>query len=341
MIKSKIAYLNKINKKLVFGNFILGNLKPNQVLVKLKYTSVCKSQIMEVKGKRGVDKFLPHCLGHEAYGTVIKFGSSVKKFKIGDKVICSWIPKSKNTTSNSIFDINNKKINYGQIFTFGDHVIVNQKKLIFKPEYIKEIDASLFGCAIPTGAGLILNNLKKFKITDQIAVIGAGGVGLSSILTLKYLKYNKIYIFENDFNKIKILKKIGFKKIYQLDKKNLIKFRNYFDYCFETAGSVNTIELGFKIINENKGKLFFASHPDSNYKIKISPHDLIKGKQIIGSWAGGVKNSQDFKKIFEIFKKIKNLNQIFTTKYKFKNINKAISDYEINKCNRPLIYFNG
>ena len=58
-------------------------LKKGQVLVKILYSGICRSQLMEVKGLRGEDKWLPHLLGHEGSGIVEQIGEGVKKVKVG------------------------------------------------------------------------------------------------------------------------------------------------------------------------------------------------------------------------------------------------------------------
>ena len=65
------------------------------------------------------------------------------------------------------------------------------------------------------------------------------------------------------------------------------------EYCIESAGRVSTIELGFSLINRNKGKLLFASHPPEGEKIRLSPHELISGKSIAGSWGGAIDPDRD------------------------------------------------
>ena len=59
-------------------------------LVKIFYSGVCRSQLMEVRGGRGQDPWLPHLLGHEASGEVIEIGPNVKKIKLGDNVVLGW-----------------------------------------------------------------------------------------------------------------------------------------------------------------------------------------------------------------------------------------------------------
>ena len=70
----KAAVLFKLNRKLRVINLKIPELKAGQVLVKVFYSGICKSQIMEISGGRENKKWLPHLLGHEASGKVIKVG---------------------------------------------------------------------------------------------------------------------------------------------------------------------------------------------------------------------------------------------------------------------------
>jgi len=94
-----------------------------------------------------------------------------------------------------------------------------------------------------------------------------------------------------------------------ITKKNKLKiqkeYMNFFDLCLEFSGSSKIIELGFELIKYKTGKLFFASHPKENEKIKLKPHDLIKGKQIMGSWGGKSEPDRDIVKFFNILNTIK------------------------------------
>ena len=74
MSKRNLAfYLNKNSRPLTkIDNLKLPEPSPYHVLVKIEYSGICGSQIKEIDGKRGKDKYLPHLLGHEGYGKIIK-----------------------------------------------------------------------------------------------------------------------------------------------------------------------------------------------------------------------------------------------------------------------------
>ena len=83
-MKIKAAVLYELGKPLIVEELNTDELLHGQVLVKIFYSGVCRSQLMEVKGMRGNDPWLPHLLGHEASGEVISIGDGVTKVKIGE-----------------------------------------------------------------------------------------------------------------------------------------------------------------------------------------------------------------------------------------------------------------
>ena len=87
----KAAILVETKKPLVVTEIDLPEeLSFGQVLVKIHYSTICGSQINEIEGAKGENKFLPHLLGHEGVGSVIKIGPGVSHLHAGDRVILHW-----------------------------------------------------------------------------------------------------------------------------------------------------------------------------------------------------------------------------------------------------------
>ena len=81
------AILSQTNKPLEVSNIQAMPLLKGQVYVKILYSGICGSQLMEISGDRGQDPWLPHLLGHEGSGIVVAIGEGVSKVKPGDEVI--------------------------------------------------------------------------------------------------------------------------------------------------------------------------------------------------------------------------------------------------------------
>jgi len=335
------AVLTKLNHPLVIRELELPSLLRGQVLVKVLYSGVCRSQLMEIKGGRGEDPWIPHLLGHEGSGVVVSVGDGITKVSPGDGVILGWIKGVGLEAPGAIYTSEGQKINSGKVTTFSNYTIVSENRLVKKPTELPFDVAVLFGCALPTGAGMVINELKPTS-SDSIALIGLGGIGLSALIALKALGLQKIIAIDISEKKLGLAKSLGADHIINPNKDNLRK--NIFaltgqgvDFCIESGGQISTIELGFSIIKKT-GKLLFASHPPNGELIKISPHELIGGKKISGSWGGATAPDRDIPSMFTLFDNAKiPLNALLTKRYTLQSINLALNDLENGKVFRPLI----
>ena len=106
-------------------------LKEGQVLVKIAYSGVCHSQLNEVRGLKGIDKFLPHTLGHEGAGIVQEIGPEVSKVNEGDSVVLTWIKGNGFNIPSAIYTRRDgSKVNSGAISTFIEYAVVSENRLI-------------------------------------------------------------------------------------------------------------------------------------------------------------------------------------------------------------------
>jgi len=340
---TKAAVLFSAPGNLEIVDLELPPLARGQVLVDVHYSGVCRSQLMEVRGLRGHDPWLPHLLGHEAVGNVVSIGESVSKCKSGDPVVLGWITSNGISANPATYKCGEQIINGGQITTFSKLTIVSENKVTKLPRGVDFKHGFLFGCALPTGAGMVINEAKPV-VEETILLIGAGGIGASMLAALKGLGIPSEKVFVCDINNVKLefCKKLGFENIFNLkmDKDIKILKKTIFgnvDLCLESAGSVKTIEFGFDALRSS-GRLFFASHPAKGEKIRIDPHELIKGKQIIGSWGGGCHPDIDLPKIASTLSNAKfDYNSLYSKEYSLSEINKALADLEKGHVIRPLI----
>jgi S-(hydroxymethyl)glutathione dehydrogenase/alcohol dehydrogenase len=338
----KAAVLERTGYPLVIKELEVPQLTRGQVLVKILYSGVCRSQIMERKGGRGEDKWLPHLLGHEGSGKVIAVGEGVTKVKPSDNVILGWIKGNGIESQTPKYQFQNQIVNAGPVTTFNNYAIISENRLTIKPESLEFDDAVLFGCAIPTGAGMVINEIMP-KMESKIIVLGLGGIGFSALMALKAIGIKTVIAVDISEKKLKDAKDLGVTYLYNSLDTNLIEkiekiTGNGADYCIESAGKISTIELGFSLIKKKGGKLIFASHPDNNEKIQLYPHELISGKQIVGSWGGAVIPDIDIPIIHKLFLKEKiHLNSMISKTYELEEINDALDDLENGKTFRPLI----
>ena len=103
------AILTEQKKPLVVDNIRYSqNLKIGQVLVELYVSGICGSQLGEIDGVKGPDKFIPHLMGHEGCGRTIKTGPGVKTVQEGDKVVLHWKQGSGINSETPTYEYNDK-----------------------------------------------------------------------------------------------------------------------------------------------------------------------------------------------------------------------------------------
>jgi S-(hydroxymethyl)glutathione dehydrogenase/alcohol dehydrogenase len=339
---ARAAILERLGEPLVIRDIELPELLPGQVLVQVFFSGVCRSQLMEARGGRGADPWLPHLLGHEGSGVVVDVGQGVTKVRKGDEVILGWLRSLGMDAPGAKYKFEGRIINSGRVTTFSNYTIVSENRLVIKPPSVPFDEAVLFGCALPTGAGMVLNEVKPSK-TDFVVVLGLGGIGISALLALKALNVESIIAIDISDKKLNFARKLGASYVFKSTQAELQKTVMEItgggaDFCIESAGLISTIELGFSLIKKNGGRLIFASHPSDGGLIKINPHELISGKKISGSWGGASNPDQDIPKMASIFKK-KNchINSLISKKYQLEEINDALKDLENGLVFRPLI----
>lgn len=288
-MKTTAAVLEKINQPLIIQELEVPSLKPGQVLVEVHYSGICQTQINEIKGLKGEDKFLPHTLGHEGSGTVLEVGQGVTKVKSGDQVVMTWIKGSGMDVPSTQYEGKKGLVNSGAISTFLTHAVVSENRLVSIKDFPMDI-AALFGCAIPTGMGMVFNQLQP-KANESIAIWGLGGIGLSALIAAKSLGCTLLIAIDIHPQKLEIAKKLGATHLIHGKENPIAQILEITkgkgtDYGVEAAGTTQTMEAGYASTRKNGGKFIIAGNSPYGQKMSIDPFDLICGKQISGSWGG-------------------------------------------------------
>jgi len=340
--KATAAILYDLNKSLRIEHIELPPLQQGQVLVKILYSGVCRSQVMECRGGRGADPWLPHLLGHEGSGTVVAVGEGVTKIVPGDEVILGWVKGEGLDAPGAVYSSNGVRINSGRVTTFSNYSVVSESRVYKKPQGLSLSLAVLFGCALPTGAGMVLNELQP-SIDQSVIVLGLGGIGLSALIALKALGVKTIIAIDISDEKLSLASQLGAKHTFNTRSSGfqeaiLDLTKGGADICVESGGLVSTIELGYTLIRKGGGRLLFASHPPEGEFIRLAPHDLISGKMIRGSWGGGTMPDRDIPRMYDLFKNAGiPLDVLLTKRYALEQINQALDDLESGRVFRPLI----
>jgi len=201
----------------------------------------------------------------------------------------------------------------------------------------------LFGCAVPTGAGIVLNDIQPVE-GSTIAVFGLGGIGMSALMATALFKCRRIIAVDISDDKLALARDFGATDtINPLHADVVAEIRELtgklgVDYAVEASGKARVIEQAFASVRRNGGVCVFASHPDQGERISIDPYELICGKQIRGSWGGACVPDRDIPKFAELYRQGRlPLEKMITRRYRLDQINEAMDDLSNGRVGRPLI----
>lgn len=341
--ETQAAVLMELCRPLRLVNLRVPGLKPGQVLVDIAYSGVCHTQVLEVRGKRGPDRFLPHTLGHEGSGTVLDTGPGVSKIRTGDRVVLSWIKGSGAETPATVYESREGPVNSGAISTFMRRAVISENRLTPIPAEMPLREAALLGCAVPTGAGIVLN-AAQVRPGASIAIFGVGGIGLSAVMAASLMNANPIIAVDVHDSKLDQARRLGATHTVNAARQDPLAAimdwteRIGLDFAVEAAGRRETMELAFGAVRPSGGLCVLAGNLPHGQQISINPFDLIRGKRIIGTWGGETKPDYDIALYVKLYLAGKlNLQLLISHDFSLENINEAIDQLERGNVNRALI----
>lgn len=183
-------------------------------LIKVKKTTICGTDLHILKGD--VATCAPgRILGHEGIGIVEAIGAGVSQFAPGDKVIISCIT-SCGKCEYCRRGMYSHCLNGGWILgnaidgTQAEYVLIPQADTsLYKiPEGVDEEALVMLSDILPTGFECgILNG--KVSPGDSVAIVGAGPIGLATLLTAQFYSPAEIIMIDLDDNRLEVAKRLG------------------------------------------------------------------------------------------------------------------------------------
>ena len=342
-MQTDAAILVELNQPLRHARLELPELKPGQVLVEVAYSGVCHSQLHEVRGRRGPDHYLPHTLGHEGAGVVRAVGAGVEKVQLGDRVVLTWIKGQGADVASSGYQEAGAKINSGPLSTFMRHTVTCENRVVRLPPEMPLREAALLGCALPTGAGIVINML-AMQPGASLAVFGAGGIGLSAVLAARMLGADPLIAVDVVESKLAEALRLGATHAINARQRDpvaaireLTQGRGA-DYAVEAAGRRETMEAAFRSVREQGGLCVLAGNLPHAEQIAIDPFELIRGKRIAGAWGGATRPDEDVPRYIRWFLEGRlPMNELISREYRLEEINAALDDLEQGRVVRALV----
>ncbi len=306
------------------------SLSAGQVLVKVHCSGICGSQIGEIDGAKGADRFLPHLLGHEGSGVVMETGPAVRHVKAGDKVVMHWLKGLGIESETPRYRWKGRSLNAGWVTTFNEYAVVSENRVTPIPADADMEVAALFGCAVTTGFGVVQNNA-KLRIGESVVVFGAGGVGLNIVQAAALVSAYPIIAVDRYDNRLELARRMGATHVVNAGREDAsVPIRELVgpegvDVFVDNTGLPEVIRMGYELTGP-KGRVTLVGVPKKGDDISIHSLPLHFGKILSGSHGGESVPHRDIPRYHALFKtgRIK-LRELLTNRYRLDQVNEAIA----------------
>lgn len=330
-MKSRAAILVEQKKPLVIEDVEVPALKLGQILVKVLASGICGSQIGEIEGVKGPDKFLPHLLGHEGCGEVLEVGEGVRTVKPGDRVVLHWRKGAGLESVAPVYQSRIGAVNAGWVTTFNDYAVISENRVTAIPSDFDPEIAALFGCAVTTGFGVVTNNA-RLAIGESIAVFGAGGIGLNIVQGAALAGGHPIIALDRFDNRLDLARSLGATHTINVTKADAaeeirrIVGHDGVDVAVDNTGNVEVIALASRVTNA-RGRTVLVGVPPKDSTAAISTLPLHFEKQLTGSHGGECRPEIDIPHYVRMVREGRlALGSLVGTRYPLADINAAIAD---------------
>lgn len=339
----------------------------DEIVVQIKAAGLCHSDLSVIDGNR--PRQMPMVLGHEAAGIVKEVGKGVKDLKVGDHVVFAFLPScgeclycqtgrtalcapGAQANGDGVLLGGHRRIKKGDQYLyhhlgvsgFAEYCVASAYSVVkIDPEIPFEI-AALFGCAVMTGVGAIVNTA-GIKMGESVLVVGLGGVGLSAILGALASGASKVIAADVSPYKRKLALEMGAHlAIDSSDAKALEQLKDFtgggVDISAEFAGVVPALEYAFQATKRG-GVTVTAALPHPDVRFPISPVVLVgQEKTLKGCYLGSCVPKRDIPAYLELYKtKRLPAEKLITHRLKLDEINHGFEELAKGTAVRQVILF--
>jgi alcohol dehydrogenase len=230
------------------------------------------------------------------------------------------------------------------VSAFAEHAVVSQRSCVKVEQDIDPVESALFGCAVLTGVGAVVNTA-KVQPGQTAAVIGLGGVGMCSLLGAVASGAVEVIAVDLNDDKLKAAKELGATfTINARDPDAAAKVREYtkggVDFAFEMAGVTPAMELAYRITKRG-GTTVTASlfHPQHTWPIQ-QVSLVAEERTVKGSYIGSCIPSRDIPRYIGLYLRGKlPINKLLGERLKLDDINRGFDKLNAGESMRDLVVF--
>ena len=301
-----------------------------EVLVRIRAAGLCHSDLSVISGDR--PRPVPMVLGHESAGEVVECGAGITDLKAGDRVVLVFMPScgccmpcmegrpalcEPGAASNGAgtllsgarrLHLDGQPVNHHVgVSCFADYAVVSRRSCVKLDAELSFAEASLFGCAVLTGVGAVINTA-RLQAGTSAAVLGLGGVGFSALLAAVASGARQVVALDLNEAKLALARELGAtatinaadpdaaEQVRELTKGGV-------DCAFEMAGAIPAMELAWRITRRG-GSTITAGLPHPDKRFALPPVQLVAEERTLrGSYIGSAVPARDIPRYIDLYQR--------------------------------------
>jgi len=303
---------------------------PGEVLLRILAAGLCHSDLSVISGDR--PRPTPLVLGHESCGEVVECGPGVAGLRPGDRVVLVFMPScgacipcaegrpalcepgAEANGAGSLLGGERRLSRDGDalhhhmgVSCFAEHAVVSARSCVRIESTIGDAEAALFGCAVLTGVGAVINTA-RMPAGSRAAVLGLGGVGFSALLAAVAAGARDVVAIDLDPAKLALARRLGATTTLNAsDPAACEAVRDIthggVDFAFDMAGAVPALELAWKITRRG-GTTISAGLPHPALRFALPPVQLVGEERTLrGSYIGSSVPVRDIPRYIDLYQR--------------------------------------
>ncbi|MFJ9318885.1 Zn-dependent alcohol dehydrogenase [Streptomyces globisporus] len=330
---------------------------PGKVKLRIRATGLCHSDVSAMSGV--LPQPAPFIPGHEGAGEVVDVGDGVTGLSAGDRVLVCWLPACGDCPSCKRGQTHlclagfmnagtpNFKRPGGDVFgfagtgTFTEEVVVGAGCAVPIPDDVPFEIAALIGCGVTTGLGAAINTA-QVDAGSSVAVIGCGGVGISTIQGARVQGAAQIVAVDPVASRREAALRFGATEAVApgelADAKQRITGGEGFDYVFEVVGKSATARTAYE--NTRRGGTLCvvgAGAMDDTFQVNMFEL-FFDEKRILPSMYGGGDVLRSYERAIALWRAGRiDLESMITHRVRLDGINDALEQMRTGEALRTCV----
>jgi alcohol dehydrogenase len=339
-----------------------------EILVRMGAAGLCHSDLSVINGDR--PRPTPMALGHEAAGIVEALGPGVDDLKKGDHVVLVFVPScghcnpcaegrpalcepgaASNTAgtllsgARRLFSNDGKPVYHHMgCSAFAEAAVVSRRSVVKIDPDLPLDEAALFGCAILTGVGAVVNTA-QVRAGNSVAVVGLGGVGLASVIGAVAAGAREVVAVDLSEDKLALAKSLGATHTFNAAEADLVDkvklaTKGGVDFAIEMAGSTRAFETAYRITRRGGTTVTAGLPPPTATWAMPSTNLVAEERTIKGSYIGTCVPSRDLPHYIALYKAGRlPVDRLMSGRMKLEDINEGFDLLHEGKAVRQVVVF--